>query len=283
MKYIIVAIIILTSFYSATAQSQNTFFEFNAGYNIHDVNTKIKKGDKNLGSGLIISGGFGHYFTEHIGITLGVKYSTAKTTTKLDYNDHIDQATDKQTLLDTPIKNLDIQYANLKENTEESIIFVPVGISYRQKLGSKLLLDARINIESGFVVQQYFKTKSGSINVSNSYINTYNGVDVEVENVSQLNQYGAGNAGTFSGETKMKKNIFAAGASVGIVFPITQRLALTANIHGTYSLSDQKKKDFPHIFDGENYVGITQSALCTKIHPYTIGCTLGVKYFISKK
>ena len=282
MKHIAIAIIILSSAAAAMAQRQDTFLDFNAGYSIHDVNAKIKTGDKKLGGGLILYGGFGHFFSDHWGVTAGAKFLTAKTTTKINFSDNIAHVADNQVLLDDKSKNLDVSYDATKEQTKESVLYIPVGIAFRQMIGSKLSLEARLTAEPGFVMRQKYETVSGEINVVNSYINTFNGVDVRVDNVSDLTEYGAGNAGHFSGDADMKKFIFGTGASVGIVLPVAPRLALTANVYGSYSFTDQKNKDFPHVFDGEKYVGVAQSALCSKIHPFTTGVSVGVRVFLGK-
>ena len=46
MKKLALSAIILATTTVAMAQRQNTFVELNAGYNIHDVNTKITDGKK---------------------------------------------------------------------------------------------------------------------------------------------------------------------------------------------------------------------------------------------
>ena len=282
MKHITIAIMIIISAAAASAQRQDTFLDFNAGYSIHDVNIKMKSGDKNLGGGLILYGGFGHFFSDHWGFTAGAKFLTAKTTTKLNFNDNIAQVADHQLLLDNEVKNIDVSYAGTKEKTKESVLYIPVGIAFRQMIGSKLSLEARLTAEPGFVLTQKYETTEGEINVVNSYINKFNGVDVKVTNVKDLKEYGAGNAGHFSGDADMKKFIFASGASVGIVMPVMPRLALTANVYGSYSFTDQKNKDYPHVYDGEKYVGLAQSALCSKIHPFTTGVSVGVRVFLGK-
>jgi len=283
MKYITIALLILTSATAAMAQQQNTFIEFNAGYSIHDVNVKVKTGDRKLGGGLILYGGFGHYFSDHWGVTAGAKLITAKTTTELNFSDRVTQVADPQLLLDNEYKDLDIYYTNSKEKTTESVIYLPVGVAFRQMMGSKLSLEARLTAEPGFVMRQKYETVSGEINVVNSYINTFDGVDVKVENVSQLQEYGAGKAERFSGNADMKKFIFGMGASVGIVVPVLPRVALTANVYGSYSFTNQKNKNFPHVFDGERYVGLAQSELCSKIHPFTTGATVGVRVFVGRE
>lgn len=282
MKHITIALMLIISAAAATAQRQDTFLDFNAGYSIHDVNAKIKTGDKKLGGGLILYGGFGHFFSNHWGITAGAKFLTAKTTTKLNFNDNIAQVADHQLLLDNQVKDLEISYTGTKEKTKEAVLYIPVGIAFRQMIGSKLSLEARLTAEPGFVLTQKYETTEGEINVVNSYINKFNGVDVKVTNVKDLQEYGAGNAGQFSGDADMKKFIFASGASVGIVLPVMPRLALTANLYGSYSFTDQKNKDFPHVYDGEKYVGLAQSKLCTKIHPFTTGVSVGVRVFLGK-
>lgn len=282
MKYISIAIVILASAISATAQSQDTFLDFNAGYSIHDVNTDIKSGDKKLGGGVMLYGGFGHFFSDHWGITVGARLCTAKTTNKLNWSDHVSSVEDPQLLLDTKVKDLDVHYLNMKERTSESVIYLPVGFAFRQGLGDRLTLEARITAEPGYVMQQKYKTVSGEINVSNIYINTFDGVDVQVSDVNQLHQYGAGDIGSFSGDADMKKFIFATGASLGVVVPLSQRMAFTASLYGSYSFTDQKNKDFPHVYDGVSYVGVAQSSLCSKIHPFTAGVAVGVRVFIGK-
>ncbi|MBO7440114.1 MAG: OmpA family protein [Bacteroidales bacterium] len=282
MKHITIAIMILISAAAVKAQRQDTFLDFNAGYSIHDVNAKIKTGDKKLGGGLILYGGFGHFFSDHWGVTAGAKFLTAKTTTKLNFSDHLSRVEDNQVLLDDKSKNLDVSYDATKEQTKESVLYIPVGIAFRQMIGSKLSLEARMTAEPGFVLTQKYETVSGEINVVNSYINKFNGVDVRVENVSQLSEYGAGNAGHFSGDADMKKFIFGTGASVGIVMPVAPRLALTANVYGSYTFTDQKNQDYPHVFDGVKYVGLAQSNLCSKIHPFTTGVSVGVRVFLGK-
>ena len=283
MKYITLAIIILTSAITAMAQSQTSFLDFDAGYSIHDVNSKITNGNKKLGGGLIFYGGFGHTFSKHFGIVVGVKYCTATTSTVLNYCDHIVQVTDNQLLLDNKVKDLDILYVDTKEKTTESLFVVPIGIMYNQTLGSKLKMEARLCIEPGIVTSQKYKTESGSINVYNTYINTFDGFDIAVEDVFDFNDYGSGDAGNFSGNCDMKKIIFATGASIGIVLPISNRLALTIKLYGSYTLSNQKNKDFPHIFDGQSYVGMVQSSLCSKIHPFSTGLSIGVRLSLGKE
>ena len=140
MKHIAIAIIILSSAAAAMAQRQDTFLDFNAGYSIHDVNAKIKTGDKKLGGGLILYGGFGHFFSDHWGVTAGAKFLTAKTTTKINFSDNIAHVADNQVLLDDKSKNLDVSYDATKEQTKESVLYIPVGIAFRQMIGSKLSL-----------------------------------------------------------------------------------------------------------------------------------------------
>lgn|GEM_PF-5744896 len=282
MKNLLLSSIFLLSATVAVAQRENTFVEFNAGYNIHDVNTKISDGRKGLGGGVALYAGFGHYFSEHWGVTAGAKLITARTTAKLDYSDPLDNLQDDQLLLDNQTKDIKVMYSNMKERTSETLLFLPVGLTYRQHIGSKLTFEGRLTAEPGFVLKQKYKTVSGEINVANDYINTFNGVDVVVTDVTELEGYGAGNRGKYSGKADMKTNLFAAGLSAGVVYPLSERWALTAGVYGSYTFTDQKNKDFPHVFDGENYVGTAQSKLCTKIHPYTVGVTVGVRMFVGR-
>lgn len=282
MKNLLLSSIFLLSATVAVAQRENTFVELNAGYNIHDVNTKISDGRKGLGGGLALYGGFGHYFSEHWGIAAGAKLITAKTTAKLNYTDPIDNFPDEQLLLDRKEKNISINYNNMKEKTSETLLFLPVGVMYRYNLGPKLSIEGRLTAEPGFVLKQKFKTNSNGINIANNYINTFNGVDVVVENVTELEGHGAGSQGKFSGNADMKKMLFATGLSAGVVYALSDRWALTGSVYGTYTFTDQKNKDYPHVFDGETYVGTAQSKLCTKIHPYTVGVTVGVRMFVGR-
>ena len=114
MKNLLLSSIFLLSATVAMAQRENTFVELNAGYNIHDVNTKISDGRKGLGGGVALYAGFGHYFSEHWGIAAGAKLITAKTTAKLNYTDPIDNFPDEQLLLDRKEKNISINYNNMK-------------------------------------------------------------------------------------------------------------------------------------------------------------------------
>ncbi|MBP5370019.1 MAG: OmpA family protein [Bacteroidales bacterium] len=282
MKNLILSSIIVLSATAAMAQRQNTFVELNAGYNIHDVNTKISDGKKGIGGGVALYAGFGHYFSEHWGITAGAKLITAKTTAKLDFNEPLGKLPDDQLLLDNKEKDVEVRFSNMKERTSETLLFVPVGLSYRYFIGPRLSFEGRLTAEPGFVLKQKYKTVSGDINVANSYVNTSNGVDVVVKDVTELEGYGAGNRGKFSGNADMKTMLFATGLSAGVVYALSDRWALTAGVYGSYTFTDQKNKDYPHVFDGENYVGTAQSKLCTKIHPYTVGVNVGVRLFVGR-
>lgn len=282
MKNLAIATIIILSATATMAQRENTFVELNAGYNIHDVNTKITDGKKGLGGGLALYGGFGHYFSEHWGITAGVKLITAKTNSKLDFSEPIGTLPDDQLLLDNKEKEVEVMFSNMKERTSETLLFLPVGLNYRYNFNPRLSFEGRFTAEPGFVLKQKYKTVSGDINLSNSYINTFNGVDVVVENVTELEGHGAGSQGKFSGNADMKKMLFATGLSAGVVYALSDRWALTGSVYGTYTFTDQKNKDYPHVFDGETYVGTAQSKLCTKIHPYTVGVTVGVRMFVGR-
>ena len=266
----------------AMAQRENTFVELNAGYNLHDVNTKISDGKKGLGSGVALYAGFGHYFSEHWGITAGAKLITAKTNAKLDFSEPIGTLPDDQLLLDNKEKDVEVMYSNMKERTSETLLFLPVGLNYRYNFNPRLSFEGRLTAEPGFVLKQKYKTVSGDINLTNSYVNTYNGVDVVVDDVTELEGYGAGNRGKFSGNADMKTTLFATGLSAGVVYALSDRWALTAGVYGSYTFTDQKNKDYPHVFDGENYVGTAQSKLCTKIHPYTVGVNVGVRLFVGR-
>ena len=282
MKNLAIAIIIILSATATMAQRQNTFVELNAGYNIHDVNTKITDGKKGLGGGLALYGGFGHYFSEHWGITAGAKLITAKTNAKLDFSEPIGTLPDDQLLLDNKEKEVEVMFSNMKERTSETLLFLPVGLNYRYNFNPRLSFEGRLTAEPGFVLKQKYKTVSGDINLSNSYVNTFNGVDVVVENVTELEGHGAGSQGKFSDNADMKKMLFATGLSAGVVYALSDRWALTGSVYGTYTFTDQKNKDYPHVFDGETYVGTAQSKLCTKIHPYTVGVTVGVRMFVGR-
>ena len=282
MKKLALSAIILATTTVAMAQRQNTFVELNAGYNIHDVNTKITDGKKGLGGGLALYGGFGHYFSEHWGITAGVKLITAKTNAKLDFSEPIGTLPDDQLLLDNKGKEVEVMFSNMKERTSETLLFLPVGLNYRYNFNPRLSFEGRLTAEPGFVLKQKYKTVSGDINLSNSYVNTFNGVDVVVENVTELEGHGAGSQGKFSGNADMKTMLFATGLSAGVVYALSDRWAITGSVYGTYTFTDQKNKDYPHVFDGETYVGTAQSKLCTKIHPYTVGVTVGVRMFVGR-
>lgn len=282
MKNLAIATIIILSATATMAQRQNTFVELTAGYNIHDVNTKITDGKKGLGGGLALYGGFGHYFSEHWGITAGVKLITAKTNAKLDFSEPIGTLPDDQLLLDNKEKEVEVMFSNMKERTSETLLFLPVGLNYRYYFNPRLSFEGRFTAEPGFVLKQKYKTVSGDINLSNSYVNTFNGVDVVVENVTELEGHGAGCQGKFSGNADMKKMLFATGLSAGVVYALSDRWALTAGVYGSYTFTDQKNKDYPHVFDGETYVGTAQSKLCTKIHPYTVGINVGVRLFVGR-
>ena len=282
MKKLALSAIILATTTVAMAQRQNTFVELNAGYNIHDVNTKITDGKKGLGGGLALYGGFGHYFSEHWGITAGVKLITAKTNAKLDFSEPLGTLPDDQLLLDNKEKEVEVMFSNMKERTSETLLFLPVGLNYRYNFNPRLSFEGRLTAEPGFVLKQKYKTVSGDINLTNSYVNTYNGVDVVVDDVTELEGYGAGNRGKFSGNADMKTTLFATGLSAGVVYALSDRWALTAGVYGSYTFTDQKNKDYPHVFDGENYVGTAQSKLCTKIHPYTVGVNVGVRLFVGR-
>lgn len=282
MKNLAIVTIIILSATATMAQRQNTFVELNAGYNIHDVNTKITDGKKGLGGGLALYGGFGHYFSEHWGITAGAKLITAKTNAKLDFSEPIGTLPDDQLLLDNKEKEVEVMFSNMKERTSETLLFLPVGLNYRYNFNPRLSFEGRFTAEPGFVLKQKYKTVSGDINLSNSYVNTFNGVDVVVENVSEIEGYGAGSQGKFSGNADMKKMLFATGLSAGVVYALSDRWALTAGVYGSYTFTDQKNKDYPHVFDGETYVGTAQSKLCTKIHPYTVGINVGVRLFVGR-
>lgn len=282
MRNLAIATIIILSATATMAQRQNTFVELNAGYNIHDVNTKITDGKKGLGGGLALYGGFGHYFSEHWGITAGVKLITAKTNAKLDFSEPLGTLPDDQLLLDNKEKEVEVMFSNMKERTSETLLFLPVGLNYRYNFNPRLSFEGRFTAEPGFVLNQKYKTLSGDINLSNSYVNTFNGVDVVVENVTELEGHGAGSQGKFSGNADMKKMLFATGLSAGVVYALSDRWALTAGVYGSYTFTDQKNKDYPHVFDGETYVGTAQSKLCTKIHPYTVGVNVGVRLFVGR-
>ncbi|MBP5504243.1 MAG: OmpA family protein [Bacteroidales bacterium] len=282
MKNLAIVTIIILSATATMAQRQNTFVELNAGYNIHDVNTKITDGKKGLGGGLALYGGFGHYFSEHWGITAGVKLITAKTNAKLDFSEPIGTLPDDQLLLDNKGKEVEVMFSNMKERTSETLLFLPVGLNYRYNFNPRLSFEGRLTAEPGFVLKQKYKTVSGDINLSNSYVNTFNGVDVVVENVTELEGHGAGSQGKFSGNADMKTMLFATGLSAGVVYALSDRWAITGSVYGTYTFTDQKNKDYPHVFDGETYVGTAQSKLCTKIHPYTVGVTVGVRMFVGR-
>ena len=282
MKNLAIATILLLSATATMAQRQNTFVELNAGYNIHDVNTKITDGKKGLGGGLALYGGFGHYFSEHWGIIAGAKLITAKTNAKLDFSEPLGTLPDDQLLLDNKEKEVEVMYSNMKERTSEILLFLPVGLNYHYYFTPRLSLEGRLTAEPGFVLKQKYKTVSGDINLTNSYVNTFNGVDVVVENVSEIEGHGAGNQGKFSGNADMKTTLFATGLSAGVVYALSDRWALSAGVYGSYTFTDQKNKDYPHVFDGENYVGTAQSKLCTKIHPYTVGINVGVRLFVGR-
>ena len=282
MKKLALSAIILATTTVAMAQRQNTFVELNAGYNIHDVNTKITDGKKGLGGGLALYGGFGHYFSEHWGITAGVKLITAKTNAKLDFSEPLGTLPDDQLLLDNKEKEVEVMFSNMKERTSETLLFLPVGLNYRYKFNPRLSFEGRLTAEPGFVLKQKYKTVSGDINLTNNYVNTFNGVDVVVKDVTELEGYGAGNQGKFSGNADMKTMLFATGLSAGVVYALSDRWALTAGVYGSYTFTDQKNKDYPHVFDGETYVGTAQSKLCTKIHPYTVGVNVGVRLFVGR-
>lgn len=282
MKKLALSAIILATTTVAMAQRQNTFVELNAGYNIHDVNTKITDGKKGLGGGLALYGGFGHYFSEHWGITAGVKLITAKTNAKLDFSEPLGTLPDDQLLLDNKEKEVEVMFSNMKERTSETLLFLPVGLNYRYNFNPRLSFEGRLTAEPGFVLKQKYKTVSGDINLTNNYVNTFNGVDVVVKDVTELEGYGAGNQGKFSGNADMKTMLFATGLSAGVVYALNDRWGLTASVYGTYTFTDQKNKDYPHVFDGENYVGTAQSKLCSKIHPYTFGVSVGVRMFVGR-
>lgn len=49
-----------------------------------------------------------------------------------------------------------------------------------------------------------------------------------------------------------------------------------------YMFTNQKVQDVEHLFDGRDYVGTAQSALCSKIHPYNFGLSAGLRYYFFK-
>lgn len=84
----------------AWAQHKPTFLELNAGYDIHAVNMKVSTGKKYNDGGLMLYAGYGRYFSDKWGITVGLRYYEEKSDVKHDFVDVINDVYDDQLVLD---------------------------------------------------------------------------------------------------------------------------------------------------------------------------------------
>ena len=266
---------------AANAQSEDSYLYFNTGGGIHNLNFKLTDNSKKAGAGFMAEFGFGDYFHEQFGFTAGLKFMTASVSTQMNFNETLTSVPDPNLLLDQKVKSVTIEYTGLKEKTNESALLVPVGLTFRQDLGV-LVFESRLFFEAGMVVQQKYKTKSGSMNVSSSFKNTFDGIAVETDGLSGMTEYGTGNLDKQSGNPDMKKFFMGAGLNCGVLYPISKQLSVAANVYSSLSFINQNNADNPYIYDGEKYHGVAQSAMCEKIRPYTVGLAVGVRYKLMK-
>lgn len=282
MKYIIQTILIMTMALGAWAQQKPTFLELNAGYDIHEVNMKVSTGKKYNDGGVMLYAGYGRYFSDKWGITVGLRYYEEKSDVKHDFVDVINDAYDDQLVLDKVQRDMELDYRSLKERTTEKVLSLPVALCFHKNLGSKLIFEARASLAPGIVLQQEYKTVSGDINLTYSYLNTYDGYTVEVEHVTELIGHGSGSKGGFSGNTDLRQIFVTAGADLNLIYPLSNHWSIMAGVYGSYMFTNQKLQDVEHLFDGRDYVGTAQSALCSKIHPYNFGVSGGLRYYFFK-
>ena len=263
-------------------QKKSTFLELNAGYDIHEVNMKVNTGKKYNDGGLMLYAGYGRYFSDKWGITVGLRYYEEKSIVKHDFVDYINDVYDDQVMLDIVHRDMEIDYRSLKEQTSEKVISLPVALCYHKGIGSKLIFELRANLAPGVVMQQEYKTVSGDINLTYSYFNTYNGYTVELEHLTELIGHGSGSKGGFSGDTDLRQIFVSAGADCNLIYPLSKRWSVMAGVYGSSMFTNQKLQNVEHLFDGRDYVGTAQSALCSKIHPYNFGVSAGLRYYFYK-
>lgn len=263
----------------ASAQKKSSFIEVDAGYDLHEINMKVSTGKKMNKGGLMLYGGFGHNFANRWGFAAGLRYNGLESAIKHDFIDYLHEVEDPELLLDDQRRDIEVEYSSLKEETKETVLSLPIAASYRLPLGQRLMLEARANIAPGVVLSQEFKTVSGEISVAYSYHSSFKGAEVEVDRVDELIGHGSNRRTGFSGDTDLKKFFVSAGADVYLVYPISRSLAISAGVYGSYTLTDQKNGSSLHIFDGETFVGTSQSDVCSKIHPYNFGVSAGLRYY----
>ncbi len=282
MKFLHFAIVLTLLTTNALAQSADNFIDFHIGYNLHDVNMKLNNGKKNPGCGFMSYVGYGYYFSQHWGVTAGLKYYTAKTTAELSFCDTLSKVSDLSLLLDDKEKNVSVTYSSLKEKNSETVVSIPIALCYRYIISPKLLFDTRVNIAPGIVVKQKFSTDRCGMNLSYSYHNTFNGADVIIDGLSLPETDDNKHVG-FSGNPNLKDIILNTEVVIALVYSLSPRLSLLANVYGTYTITDQKTDNFAHLYNDETYFGVARTRFCSKIHPYLIGLSAGVRIFMGKK
>ncbi|MBP5364482.1 MAG: OmpA family protein [Bacteroidales bacterium] len=263
---------------NAQDKKQRNYLYINAGYGLSDVNFKLGSGvgKKQAGTGLSAAIGVGHYFTDHVGLSLGARFATSNATAKLALRETVTGIASPDLLLDNKSKTTVMDFSTLKDKTKESMIYVPIGLLLKYNLGQKWIFETMVNAEPGFVMKQSYSTK-GAIRTTSSYSGSYDGTPVEIDEVPDFAGDGSTEKSGFKGDTDMKGFLFGAGAVCSLLYPVTECVMVGAGVYGSYTFTDQSNGGNAKLYDGTNYAGVVQSEVCTKVQPLAVGLTAGVR------
>ena len=152
---------------SAQQYEDNNYIGINFGGGLNSLVYDAANGDKNAGGGIETGLFFGHFFTDNIGLGVGLQYSLAHASAVYNYK----ETTTGLVHPSNPNLRFDLNttYNNWKERQSVSILSIPVECLYRKPINDKWNFIGGLGLSLDMHVGGKYKAKDGSYTLSGTY------------------------------------------------------------------------------------------------------------------
>ncbi|MBO4371553.1 MAG: outer membrane beta-barrel protein [Bacteroidales bacterium] len=260
----------------ATTISAQQYITFDFGGGINNVSFDPgSNGTKKVGAGIATQIGYRYFFNDNWGAGIGVGFNTLSDKATLTFNHNEQNGTDPTILTEHKERNYLTEYNSVEEKVKASTIDIPIGAYYNYAINDKWSLNAGVNLVVSILAGKKFESKAGIVNVS-AELPYYNVV------MTDLPQHNLSTYSDFDGTPDFKSVSIGIGGECKAYYALNDKIDLSIGIGGVYRFSDIQNQKLEKLFnpDTHEYVGITQTSLCSGVKLISFTGTVGIRYHL---
>lgn len=258
---------------SLFCQEIGHYLKLDGGAGINNLNFKVNRGLSSPNLGNAFNLGYYYFFTPQFGFHTGFGIKIFNNTCKLNYGDTIPTVDIEGKTFDFRIK-----YDNWIETQTLTALQIPIAFQFKQKLNSKIGINATLGLQVFTPLSSQFQTTGGSITTKGYYKET----NVELHSIPAHDFLTSKNSQ--KGIISNINTSFCTYTALGISIKLIDKVDLYLGGYFEYGLNNSIEEGKLQVYEyNGTYNGLLNSDKVSELKPINYGANIGFIYDLSPK